>query len=229
MYGLTTAGLGFLAALAAFGGCKSSAGTSAPLEDAGESHAIVGSEAQRPRGCNLICSTAQDCGVSGGLQDVSHFQCVSERCQWTGCKSDAECAAASPTGKYICAKEGGAPVPDCVRTCTAAADCAGQTTGADDATHYQCMAGRCQWTGCTSDTECSTAYQSDKFICVKEGPAPIPVCVLACNAPSDCVAPGGEGPDASRFTCTNKRCSWLGCASSEECKTLYNNKSLTCE
>ncbi len=228
-YGITTAALGFLAALAVFGGCKSPAGTSAPAVDAGESPVIVGSDAQRPRVCSLVCQTAQDCGVSGGLQDASHFQCSGGRCQWLGCKSTTECTDAYQRANFICAQEGGAPVPECVRTCTAAADCAGQTSGADDATHYQCTAGRCQWLGCKSNAECSSVYQSNKFICVKEGTAPIPVCVLACSAPSDCVAPGGGGPDASRFTCTNQRCSWLGCASSAECELLYSNDKLVCE
>lgn len=228
-YGLTTAALGFLVALAAFGGCKSPAATSALVGDAGESHTIMDADPQHPRVCNLACTTAQDCGVSGGLQDASHFQCNSGRCQWLGCKSKAECTAAYQKDNFICAQEGGAPVAECIRTCTAPADCAGQSTGPDDATHYQCTANRCQWLGCKSDSECSSVYQSSKFICVKEGQAPIPVCVLACSASADCVAPGGGGPDASRFTCTNSRCSWLGCASSDECKTLYNNDKLVCE
>jgi hypothetical protein len=218
-----------MAALAAFGGCKSRAGTSALSIDSDKSPPVGGADATRPRGCNLICSTAQDCAVSSGLQDASHFQCVSNHCQWTGCASNEECTKAYQSDKYICAKEGGALLSDCIRTCSTAADCAGQASGSDDATHYQCTANRCQWTGCKSNAECSSAYQNNKFVCVKEGTVPIPVCVLDCDAPSDCVAPGSGGPDASRFTCTNHRCSWLGCASTAECKTLYGNDKVVCE
>jgi hypothetical protein len=119
-------------------------------------------------------------------------------------------------------------VPECIHVCTAAADCAGQSPS-DDASHYACTGGRCEWLGCKSSAECATAFQDDKFICVKENGATVPGCVLACNAPSDCAAPGGEGPDASRFTCTNQRCSWLGCASTDECKALYHTQKMICE
>jgi hypothetical protein len=225
-HALTTAALGILAALATFVGCKSSPGTSTHADGGDSQNAASG--AQRPPACNLVCATAQDCAGGSGLQDASHFQCTSGRCQWQGCKSKAECTAASQNENYICAKEGGAPVPACIHTCTAAADCAGQGAS-DDASHYQCTGGRCQWLGCKSNAECKATFQSDKLICVKEGPAPVPACVLACNSPADCAPPGGGGPDASRFTCTNHRCNWLGCASTAECKALYHNDKVICE
>lgn len=227
-YELTIAGLGFLAALAAFGGCKTPA-TSVPGDGEGGNQDVgMGADGQRPPACNLVCATAQDCGIAGGLQDASHFECVTNRCQWTGCKSKADCTAAFQADNFICAKEGGAPVPQCIRTCSAAADCAGQG-GADDASHYACTSGRCQWLGCKSNAECSSAFQSDKFICVKDPGAPVPECVLNCNAPADCVPPGGNGPDASRFTCTSHRCAYKGCASTEECKSMYGLDKLVCE
>lgn len=222
-HGLTTAALGILAALAAFVGCKSSPGAA----DSGDQRAVSG--AQRPPTCNLVCTTAQDCGGNtAGLEDASHFQCSSGRCQWQGCKSNAECASAYQSDKVICAKEGGAPVATCVPTCTAAADCAGPTAS-DDASHYTCTAGRCQWLGCKSDAECKAAFQSDKLVCVKEGAAPVPGCVVACNTPADCAGPGEGAIEADRFTCTNHRCAWLGCESTEECKKLYQNQKMVCE
>ncbi|MFS8070212.1 MAG: hypothetical protein ACMG6S_27935 [Byssovorax sp.] len=225
-HGLTTAALGILAALAAFVGCKSSAGN-ATAEGGGDQRAVAG--AQRLPACNLVCTTAQDCGVAAGLEDASHFQCTAGRCQWQGCKSNAECTQAFQSENFICAQEGGAPVPTCIRACTAAADCAGQTAS-DDASHYACTGGRCEWLGCKSSAECNAAFQSDKFVCVKEGGAPVPGCVLECNAPTDCVGPAAAGgPDASRFTCTDHRCAWLGCESTEECKKLYHNQAVVCE
>jgi hypothetical protein len=225
-HGLTAATLGILASLLAFAGCKSSPGTD-PSATGGDSQ-NVSSGAQHPPACNLVCTTAQDCGGGGSLDDAAHFQCAAGRCQWQGCKSKADCTAAFQSDKFVCVKEGGAPVPNCVPTCTTAADCAGQAAS-DDASHYQCNGGRCQWQGCKSNAECNEAFQSTKFVCAKEGAATVPSCVLACTAPADCVAPGNNGPDASRFACTNARCAWKGCASTAECKTLYHVDKVVCE
>jgi hypothetical protein len=222
-HALTTATLGILAALAGFIGCKSAGSDAA---DGGDQRAVSGS--QRPAVCNLVCTTADDCGAAGGLEDASHFQCTAGRCQWQGCKSNAECVTAYNNDNVICAKEGAAPVATCIPTCTAAADCAGKTAS-DDATHYACTSGRCEWLGCKSSAECSEAFQNDKFVCVKEGPAPVPGCILACDSPNDCAPAGSAGPDATRFTCTNHRCEWLGCASTDECKKLYHVQNMTCE
>lgn len=224
-HGLTTAALGILAALAAFVGCKSSTG-GAGADGGGDQRAVSG--AQRPPVCNLVCATAQDCGVADGLEDASHFQCNAGRCQWQGCKSKADCTTAYQSENFICAKENGAPVPQCIHVCAAAADCAGQNPS-DDASHYACTGGRCEWLGCKSSAECAAAFQDDKFICVKENGAPVPGCVLACNTPADCAAPGGAGPNASRFTCTDHRCAWLGCSSTDECKALYHTQNMVCE
>jgi hypothetical protein len=226
-HGLTAATLGIVGSLLAFAGCKSSPGTNARDVDGGDSQNVADG-AQHPPSCNLVCATAQDCGGGGGLDDSSHFQCTAGRCHWQGCKSKADCTTNLQSDNFVCVKEGGATVPTCVPTCTGPADCAGQTPS-DDASHYQCNGGRCQWQGCKSDAECNAAFQSTKFVCVKEGGAPVPGCVLACNSPTDCAPPGGEGPDASRFTCTNHRCAWLGCASTAECKTLYHVDKVVCE
>lgn len=226
-HGLTAGTLGILGALSVFVGCKSSPGSSAQATDGGVTQS-VSSGAQPPPTCTPTCTTAQDCGAGSGLEDASHFQCVAGRCHWQGCKSKAECAAAFQSDNFVCVKEGGAPVPGCVHSCTVPADCAG-TTPADDASHYQCNGGRCQWQGCKSSSECSAAFQSDKFVCSKEPGAPVAACVIACNAPTDCAPPGGQGPDASRFTCTNHRCAWLGCASTAECKSLYHSDKVICE
>src|SRR5690348_13443328 len=101
-HGLTTAALGILAALAAFAGCKSSAGR-ATADGGGDHRAVSGS--QRRPACNLVCTTAQDCGGdTAGLEDANHFQCNAGRCQWQGCKSNAECTAAYQSDHVICAK-----------------------------------------------------------------------------------------------------------------------------
>jgi hypothetical protein len=225
-HALTAATLGILASLLAFAGCKTSPGTNTSAAGGDSQNVTAG--AQRPPACNLVCATAADCGGGGGLDDAAHFQCTAGRCHWQGCKSKADCTAAFQSENFVCVKEGGAPVPNCVPTCTTPADCAGQTPS-DDASHYQCNGGRCQWQGCKSNDECNTAFQSTKFVCVKEGTATVPSCTLACSAPADCVAPGSTGPDASRFTCENQRCAWKGCSTTAECKTLYHVDKVVCE
>ncbi len=117
-----------------------------------------------------------------GLEDASHFQCTGGRCQWQGCKSKAECTAAFQVDNVICAKEGGSPVPDCIRTCAAAADCAGQNPS-DDASHYACTGGRCEWLGCKSNAECAAAFQDNKFICVRETERPCPAACWRATRP----------------------------------------------
>ncbi len=226
-HGLTAATLGILASLLAFVGCKSSPGTNPSAADGGDSQNMA-SGAQHPPACTIVCATAQDCSAGAGLDDASHYQCIAGRCSWLGCKSKADCTANLQSENFVCVKEGGATVPGCVPTCASAADCAGQSPS-DDASHYQCNGGRCQWQGCKSDTECNSAFQTTKLVCVKEGTAPVPACVLACDAAADCAPPGDGGPDASRFTCANHRCAWKGCASTEECKTLYHVDKVVCE
>jgi hypothetical protein len=101
--------------------------------------------------CMQGCATATDCGYTnaGVLYDSSHYACNSGACDWTGCKSTAECAALG--SNYTCADQSG--LPTCLQTCVTPADCA--TAGlAYDADNYACSAGTCEYLGCNDDTEC---------------------------------------------------------------------------
>lgn len=53
--------------------------------------------------CVPTCQTAADCAVPGTkLNDASHYVCRQNRCQWTGCKSTAECTSELKVTNVVC-------------------------------------------------------------------------------------------------------------------------------
>jgi hypothetical protein len=122
-----------------------------------------------PPACIPSCQAASDCvppGNTSTLQDVHHFACNGGVCVWLGCASTGECSAALHTTKVACDRSGGGPTPACEPTCATAADCAQQGGGLlGDKNHYACRAGRCQWLGCKSSTECTQALASSRYVC----------------------------------------------------------------
>lgn len=59
---------------------------------------------------------------------------------------------------------------------------------------------------------------------------PVDVCQLSCDVAADC-ATGAAGTivDADNYACDLGRCTWLGCLSTTECTTTYNDPGYTCE
>jgi hypothetical protein len=121
------------------------------------------------------------------------------------------------------------PPPSCTPTCTKAADCADQGSTLGDASHYACNAGRCQWLGCTSTAECTSALKSDKVICEKPPGAPVADCVPTCATAADCAGQGSPLVDASHYACNAGRCQWLGCKSTAECTSALKSDRVVCE
>lgn len=116
--------------------------------------------------CVATCQTASDCAVSGSaLGDAGHFACDAGHCRWTGCKSTSECTAALGNSKTICEKPRGGETPLCLPTCQTPADCAVPGSPLNDAGHFACNAGRCEWLGCRNDNECAAALRSTKVVC----------------------------------------------------------------
>jgi hypothetical protein len=113
------------------------------------------------------CTTPADCAVQGAsLSDAGHFACNAGTCEWRGCKSTSECAAALHSTKYTCEQPEGADVPTCLPTCRVAADCAVPGSGTlNDASHFACNAGRCEWRGCKSTSECASNLHSANYVC----------------------------------------------------------------
>jgi hypothetical protein len=116
--------------------------------------------------CVATCQSPADCAVAGNtLGDASHFACEAGQCRWTGCKSTSECAAALGTTKTTCGKPSGEATPICLPTCQKAADCAIPGTPMNDAGHFACKAGKCEWLGCKSTAECSAALHLANVVC----------------------------------------------------------------
>jgi hypothetical protein len=116
--------------------------------------------------CVPTCSAPADCAEprAPALYDASHFTCVRNRCEYTGCKSAAECTAAYGE-KTVCEARPGSPIPVCVPTCSAPADCAKPgASGLYDASHFTCVQGRCQHTGCRGTAECTATF-GDGMVC----------------------------------------------------------------
>ena len=86
-------------------------------------------------------------------------------CVWQGCRSTSECASALHVQKVVCEEPAGAPAPTCEPTCTTAADCADSSAPLEDASHFACKAGRCQWLGCKSTADCTSGLHSSHYVC----------------------------------------------------------------
>lgn len=112
------------------------------------------------RTCTPVCSTPADCAEPEAqpLYDASHFACVSNRCEYTGCKSDAECGAVLGDGA-ACEPVPGTSYRDCAVTCDTPADCTyPDAQSLQDASHFACIEHRCHYLGCKSSAECTAAY-----------------------------------------------------------------------
>ena len=148
-------------------GCRSASECSASAQGG---NFICQASHAGPPSCAPACQKAADCVPRGAsvpaLQDASHFACVAGACVWKGCRSTAECVTATQSQRVSCEQPAGAPARTCVPTCTAATDCVVPGSGPlGDAHHYACKAGRCQWLGCRSTLECTTALASKKLVC----------------------------------------------------------------
>jgi hypothetical protein len=183
--------------------------------------------------CTATCGSAADCGTPGDpLYDSSHFACTAGQCIWQGCRSAAECSAEAHGGNFVCQATASSPVPSCNPACQKAADCVppGDTNVLDDASHYACTQGSCEWLGCKSTAECSSALHTNKVSCEQPAGAPGNTCVPTCTSAGDCgSSQAGPLNDASHYTCKANRCQWLGCKSTAECAQVLQSSRYVCE
>jgi hypothetical protein len=122
--------------------------------------------------CVQECAAPSDCGGGGGAFDADNYRCDAGACVYTGCNTDAECAASFSSSAYVCREavppDTGLPLPtarrNCVLGCTTSADC---TTGtaAFDADNYRCEGGACRYSGCNDDAECRASFMSSGYVC----------------------------------------------------------------
>ncbi|MFT3775562.1 MAG: hypothetical protein QM820_60210 [Minicystis sp.] len=182
------------------------------------------------RTCRPTCNTAADCATPNQpLQDAGHYACNQNRCEWLGCQSAAECTGALMTNKVTCTAVPGADVSTCMPTCTKATDCAVPGSALSDQNHFTCNAGVCEWLGCKSNAECSSALQSNRVVCEKPAGATAATCMPTCTKAADCAIPGAKLTDANHYACVANRCKWQGCKTTAECSADLHRSNVICE
>jgi hypothetical protein len=116
--------------------------------------------------CYETCNAPSDCATpSVVLFDASHYACNANRCEWLGCKSNAECTSVYQKQNYACGAVAGIAVPSCYETCSAPSDCATPSVPIYSASHYACTQNRCEWLGCASSSECTSTFQKQNYVC----------------------------------------------------------------
>ncbi len=184
--------------------------------------------------CLATCAKAADCGTPGdpALRPAATSPAPRGSASGRSCKAASECAAAAHGGSFLCEATGGSSVPACVPACQKPADCVppGNTDALEDASHFACTGGACEWLGCKATSECSASLHTSKVTCVQPAGAPGKTCVPTCKAASDCASSqGGPLTDASHYACKGGTCEWLGCKSTAECTQVLQSIKYACE
>jgi hypothetical protein len=150
--------------------------------------------------CTQSCDAPADCAQPLDAYDEDNWGCISGGCVWLGCKQ-GECE-----GTDICHPTPG--VPTCLSSCSDAADC-DLGIGPYIAENYECDAGACVFTGCSSDAQCQVFGDQ---VCVAE--LELPVCLESCETVDDC-GTGQPAFDADNYVCENQVCVYQGCMPGE--------------
>lgn len=182
--------------------------------------------------CRLGCETVASCALPSAAYDEDNYRCAGNLCEYTGCRSDAECQATFMSSGWLCRDLGG--LPTCQQACAAAADC-GQGTAAFDDDNYACESGVCRYTGCATDAECASTFLDDRYVCRDVLPPdtglPVPTartnCVQSCVTPADCAA-ASAAFDADNYACEGGVCRYVGCRDDSECRASLMNDAYVC-
>jgi len=142
---------------------------------------------------------------------------------------ETQTSSSSPSGGDPSTASGSGARRTCRATCSTAADCAVPGEPLQDASHFTCKSGRCEWRGCQSASDCQTALQTSKVTCATESGAEVASCVATCAAAADCAVPGSGLTDAGHFACAGGKCTWTGCKSSHECQSALQSSRYVCE
>jgi hypothetical protein len=166
--------------------------------------------------CQLQCASVLDCAPTPGTStafDEDNYACESGGCVYTGCNSDAECAASVPG--TLCREVPGTGVLSCLTACASAAECAITGGGpAFDADNYECQGSLCVYLGCNSDAECQATQPNSA--CITIAGASQSACPPTCSTNADCDQ-GLPAFDADNYACENGGCTYTGCNSDAEC------------
>ncbi|MBO6933921.1 MAG: hypothetical protein JJ863_03075 [Deltaproteobacteria bacterium] len=182
--------------------------------------------------CQLGCATGADCGSASAAFDADNYECDAGICRYTGCNSDSECQSTFMSTGYVCRDLSG--LATCQQACSTASDC-GSGSAAFDTDNYECDAGVCRYTGCNSDSECTSTYMDSRYGCreaeVPDTGVPIPTatrnCVLTCSAVADC-STASAAFDADNYECDAGVCRYRGCNSDSECTSTFMDARYLC-
>ena len=184
------------------------------------------------RSCRPACTTVAQCATpTVPSYDEDNWSCTMGACDYTGCRSDAECQT---LGNYVCRTPEGTSLPLCQVACQAGSGC-GTDDAAYAAANFSCNDGVCRWNGCNTDDECqrsmSRAGGSARWLCRAVGSTSFKACYQACSAPADCN--GGAATttpitDADNWRCESDVCRYLGCRSDDECRTTFMGRDYVC-
>jgi hypothetical protein len=209
----------------------SSTGTSAGgAGGSGSSTGAAGGGGEGPPplpACYPTCTTVADCVSASPLTDDDNYACTDGKCEYLGCQDTGECTAAFMNPNYACETLAGSSLPTCNATCTVVADCVSASPLTDD-DNYACTNGRCEYLGCQSTSECTTAFMDPNYVCETAPGSSLAGCYPTCTVVADCVA-ASPLTDDDNYACTNSRCEYLGCQSTSECTTAFMNPDYVCE
>ena len=201
------------------GSARPDAGSGVGRPDAGPD-AGSGSGPELPPDCVKACQTPENCALAN-LQrfDADNYECLDNRCVFTGCNNDGECTADLGAG-YVC-RPGPLGFSVCTQSCQSPSDCVIPGSQRFDEDNYTCESGRCVHQGCNSDAEC-IADLGASYIC-RPGSIGIDICIESCQAPADCAIPGSQRFGADNYSCTGNACVYNGCLSDAECRADIDN------
>lgn len=142
--------------------------------------------------------------------DTARLTCTNGRCG-SICNLDAECGTGNKCvgGKCVqclddstCQAGWTCQNGSCTPPCTSDGDCP---------MFQRCQVGKCVDGGCQTDRECIAATKNVEATCGTDGK-----CIVPCQTDLEC----GNPKAYSFYSCINRQCTYVGCASDKDCE-LY--------
>ncbi len=142
--------------------------------------------------------------------DALKNDCINGLCK-SHCTLDSECGSGKCSGgKCVaciddssCGGDQTCSNGTCRPPCTNDADCPG---------FDRCDQGRCKDSGCQTDRECVAALRNVEATCGTDGK-----CTVPCQTDLEC----GSPKNYSFFSCIERRCTYVGCATDKDCELFY--------